>query len=139
MPQRDYLMKQIDQLGQVLATMMAKLLGFKDDGLINDGIEWTNEMFRIEFDFDIEALTEIPTDELVEVLQENHKFKNTNLEQLANIMLLIADELYVKEADNAKSINLYAKCLNIYNYLNKTESVYSFDRHMKIDWIKKIL
>ena len=43
MEQRDYLKKQIDQLGKVLAKAFSDLLGLKNSGQINVGFELTNQ------------------------------------------------------------------------------------------------
>lgn len=59
MEQRDYLKKQIDQLGQVLAKIFSDLLGLKNSGQINAGLEITSQALKNELDIDIQALLDI--------------------------------------------------------------------------------
>lgn len=133
MEQQDYLKKQIDQLGQVLAKILSDLLGLKNKGQINNGIELTNQTLKTEIDFDIQELLDIPTDDFVNTLKKQKNLTNDNLAKLAEILLLIADN---GQTDNKK---LYEKCLTIYEYLEKAENIYSLDRQWKIERIKNVL
>jgi hypothetical protein len=49
MEQRDYLKKQIDQLGKVLARIFSDLLRLKNSGQINAGLEITNQTLKNEW------------------------------------------------------------------------------------------
>lgn len=133
MEQQDYLKKQIDQLGQVLAKILSDLLGLKNKRQINNGIELTNQTLKTEIDFDIQELLDIPTDDFVNTLKKQKNLTNDNLAKLAEILLLIADN---GQTDNKK---LYKKCLTIYEYLEKAENIYSLDRQWKIERIKNVL
>jgi hypothetical protein len=133
MEQRDYLKKQIDQLGQVLGKIFSDLLGLKSNGQINGGLEISNQTLKNELDLDIQNLLDIPTDDFVNTLRTQKNFTNDNLDKLAEIILLIADN---EQTDNKK---LYKKCLMIYEYLEKAENIYSLDRQWKIERIKNVL
>jgi hypothetical protein len=133
MEQRDYLKKQIDQLGQVLGKIFSDLLGLKSYGQINGGLEITNQTLKNELDLDIQNLLDISTDDFVNTLRTQKNFTNDNLDKLAEILLLIADN---KQSNNKK---LYKKCLTIYEYLEKLENIYSLDRQWKIERIKNAL
>ncbi len=133
MEQQDYLKKQIDQLGQVLAKILSDLLGLKNKGQINNEIELTNQTLKTEIDFDIQELLDIPTDDFVNTLKKQKNLTNDNLAKLVEILLLIADN---GQTDNKK---LYEKCLTIYEYLEKAENIYSLDRQWKIERIKNVL
>lgn len=130
MEQRDYLKKQIDQLGQVLAKLFSNLLGLKNGGQINVGLEITNQTLKSELNFDIQDLLDIPTDNFVDTLTTQKGLTNENLEKLAEILLLVEDN----QQDNYKK--LYERCLTIYEYLEKAENIYSLDRQWKIERIK---
>lgn len=133
MEQQDYLKKQIDQLGQVLAKLFSDLLGLKNSGQINAGLDITNQTLENELDFDIQDLLEIPTDKFIDTLTTQKNLTNDNLEKLAEIFLLIADN---RQDDNKK---LYEKCLTIYEYLEKVENIYTLDRQWKMKRIKNEL
>lgn len=133
MEQRDYLKKQIDQFGQVLAKIFSDLLGLKNSGQINTGIEITSQALKNELDIDIQALLDIPTDNFIDTLTSQKNLTNDNLDKLAEILLLIADN---RQGDN---IRLYEKCLTIYEYLESVENIYSLDRQWKMKRIKNEL
>ena len=134
MEQQDHLKKQIDQLGRVLGKILSDLLGLKNQGQINDGIEITNKALKGELDLDMQALIDIQTDDFINTLKIEKNFNNENLDKLADILLLIADN----KQDKDKKM-LYEKCLTIYEYLEKTENVYSLDKQWKIERIKNVL
>lgn len=133
MEQQDYLKKQIDQLGQVLAKIFSDLLGLKNNGQINAGLKITNQTLKNELDFDIQDLLDIPTDKFIDTLTKQKNLTNDNLDKLAEILLLIADN---RQDDNKK---LYEKCLTIYEYLEKVENIYTLDRQRKMNRIKNEL
>ncbi len=133
MEQRDYLKKQIDQLGIVLAKMFSDLLGLKSSGQIDIGLEITDHALKSELDYDIQDLINIPTDDFINTLKGQRNLTDDNLDKLAEILLLIADS---RQEDNKM---LYEKCLTIYTYLEKTENIYSLDRQWKIERIEKVL
>lgn len=56
MEQRDYLQKQIDQLGRVLGKLLADLIGLKNQGEISEGIEIISQKLKDELDLDLESL-----------------------------------------------------------------------------------
>ena len=133
MEQQDYLKRQIDQLGQVLAKIFSDLLGLKNYGQINAGLEITNQTLKNELDFDIQDLLDIPTDIFIDTLTTQKGLTNNNIDKLAEILLLIAEN---RQDDNKK---LFEKCLTIYEYLEKVENVYKLDRQWKINRIKNAL
>lgn len=133
MEQQDYLKKQIDQLGQALAKIFSDLLRLKNNGQINAGLEITNQTLKTELDFDIQNLLDIPTDKFIDTLTTQKNLTNDNLDKLAEILLLIADN---RQDDNKK---LYEKCLTIYEYLERVENIYTLDRQWKMNRIKNEL
>ena len=65
MEQRDYLMRQIEQLGQVLAKMLARLLGIKQKGSPSFGLEELRQTYKNELDIDLEELIHIPENDII--------------------------------------------------------------------------
>lgn len=139
MEKRDYLMDQIEQLGRALAMILSKLYGFRGQGRVSEGIEMTNQSLKSELNLDIDELSSVPTDQFVSRLREEKKFTHENLERLADILLLIADDLYNSKPDRKQSRNLYSKCLKIYNFVNDSDLTFSFERQSKVERIIHIL
>ena len=137
MEQRDYLQKQIDQLGKVLAKVLTDLLGFKSKGQINDGIETTPETLKTQMDLDLEKLLTLAPDDFLNVLKQDKKLSNEHLNQLAEILFIMA----AAESDRSnreKSIRLYEKCLTIYEHLQQEDENYSYNRYLRIKKVKDI-
>jgi hypothetical protein len=134
MEQRDYIKRQIDQLARVLGTIFSDLFGLKGKGQINDGIAATNQAFKGELDLDLEELCAIRSDNFINTLKTEKNFSNGNLDKLADILLLVADN-----GQDKNNKMLYEKCFTIYEYLTKVENVYSLDRQWKIERIKNMI
>jgi len=137
--QEDYIKRQIDQLGRVLGKILADLMGLKARGQASLEIESVSQALKTELGLTIDDLTLIPTDSFLTTLLDTKKFSDNNFEQLAEIMFLIAEELNIKNTDVGKMKQLYERALIIFEILDKTSSTYSFDRHSKIEKIKKVL
>lgn len=134
MEQHDYLQRLIEQLGRVLGKISSYLLVLKSKGQIESGIETTNQALKGELDLDIQELTNIPTDNFIETLKAKKSINNENLNKLADILLIIAENR--QDKDNK---TLYEKCLTIYEYLENVENFYSIIRQEKITRIKNKL
>lgn len=134
MEQEDYLKRQIDQFGRVLGKILSDLLRLTNKGKTGLGIEITNQILKNESALNIQELIDLKTDNFIITLTSGKNFTNTNLAQLAEIFLLLADN---KQDEDRK--NIYLKCLRIYDYLEEAEKTYSLDRQMKIAHIKNML
>jgi hypothetical protein len=139
MEKRDYLMDQIEQLGQALASIFSKLYKQKGQGKVPEAIEMTNQSLKAELGLDIDELSAIPAELFVDTFKMEKKFSFENLERLADILLLIADKSEEENILHDQSLNLYAKSLSVYNYLNENDLTYSFERQAKIEGILSML
>lgn len=138
MEQQDYLQRQIDRLARSLGIFLCQLLGHINKRKITEGIEMTDQFLKTELDFNIDEFVKIPAAVVLTYLQEK-SFNNVSFLKFADIILLVADELENLQPGNAKSRNIYEKCMRIYEYLNNTDPNYSLERHFKIAKIKKVL
>ncbi len=139
MEKRDYLMDQIEQLGQALAMIYSKLMGFRDQGKVPEAIEMTSLSLKTELNIDLDELSAIPGEDFVIRMKEDKKFNYSNLELLADILLHIANDIHSSYPDSKQDLNLYDKCLKVYKYLNDRDLTYSFERQAKIERIESLL
>ncbi|MNJ86328.1 hypothetical protein D3C87_38210 [compost metagenome] len=135
MGQEDYLKRQLDQLGQVLAKMLGGLLGLKNNQSLNDGIEHVNQALKAELGFTSDEFAALPDDEFIRILESDNGFRNPHFEKLADLFLFLAENT----PDSAKQKSLFAKSLLLYKHLEQTESTYSPDRHAKVERISRKL
>ena len=60
----------------------------------------------------------------LDTLKAGKQFNSESLEKLAGILLFVAENTDLKERNR-----LYKKCWLIYEYLDETEKIYSFEMH----------
>jgi hypothetical protein len=75
----------------------------------------------------------------IKTLQGQKNFNDEDLEKLADIFFLIAEEYGQRGIEGAKKKKLFRRSLIVYEYLDKTGSTYSLDRHTKIEIIKSLV
>jgi hypothetical protein len=139
MEQEDYIKRQIDQLGQVLGKLLAGMFGFKTAGMPGMGIRSAGEALKGELDLDIDALVSVPAGRLIPILEAVKGMNCDNLEKLADILLLLAEESGHNHAGNPLAKKLYAAALTIFAHVDETGTTYSFDRHRKISEIRDLI
>lgn len=138
MEQRDWLQRQIDQLGIFLANLIAGLHELRSRKKAFDAAEITYRALKDEIILDLDEIIGLDPEEVIPCLQ-NRKFNNNSLNSLAEILLFIADDIRSRETEVARSRRYYEKSLIIYEYLNQTDSTFYIDRSSKIDRISKLL
>lgn len=132
---RDYLKKQIDELGRVLGKLLADLMTLKTQGKTEQGIEIVNKTLKTEFDLDIYKIMSLPKEEIIEKLE-----KITSDYRLIGVYADIIYELLDGlNYEKAKKVELLKKILALYEYIEKKSSTFSFENHTKIEMIKKEL
>ena len=131
MGQEDYLKRQLDQLGQVLAKMLGGLLGLKNDQSLNDGIKEVNKALKAELGYTPDEFAALPDEELIRILENEKGFRNPHFEKLADLFLFLAD--------HTKRKSFYEKSLLLYKHLEQTESTYSPERFAKTQRISEEL
>ena len=132
MEQRDYLMRHVEQLGVVLGKILSKLLNIKDNGI--EVVDTVNQCFKEELGLDISQLNDIDDDKLLDALKTEKQFDSESLERLADILLFVAENVDLEEKDR-----LYKKCSLIYEYLDESKKIYSFDRYLKMERLKEYI
>ena len=135
MEQRDYLLRQIEQLGQVLAMMLARLLKLKQDPPAGLSLEEIKQVYSNELDLTLDLILQTPKEEIIEILKSRIKFIDHQLEEMAGIISETADIMnssgYIDEAED-----LWKKSIYIFEYLQDITGTYSLDRVLKITQLK---
>ena len=135
---RDFLKKQIDQLGRVLGKMLADLLGLKQQGQVSEGLKMVDETMQKVLSLNLISLVAVNPKELAGWLQREHQFTPEHLEPMANILYEAAEGFLLQnDAKTAKA--LWERALALYEHLEASESTFSFERHQHIQAIKKLI
>lgn len=135
MHKRDYLVKQFEEFGKV----MALLLGLKRDGkypelssLIDDStIKYTS--------IEIEFAQSLKDDELIFILTEEKKLSDEQLKMLADLLFEKGEYYTSSNLTQEVQTNCYQKAHLIYLFLKENATLnYSLDMHYKLEILTKM-
>jgi len=138
MEQKDYLLRLVEQFTRILGKALFDLIGLKNKGKISDSIDTTIQSLINELNIDLYKLTSIKNDELIDTLNSKKGFNNENMGILAEI-LMQAGYNFDKMDNLHKRESFFQTCLTIYEYLEKSDKTYSFERKQKINELKILL
>ncbi|MDR3184097.1 MAG: hypothetical protein LBT49_01630 [Prevotellaceae bacterium] len=133
MEQRDYLKRQIDQIGVVLGYLIAYLLNLKTGTIDSIGVEKVRQVLNSEFDIDIDTFLTCKFEDIIHILNKKG-FDYEDINKLVEILVIIADNM---NTNNSKKNALYQLCLKLDEYIIKESSTFSFERHFRMEQIKK--
>jgi len=132
MEQRDYFLRQIDQLGKALANVLASLLSKGYQGNVLDGMEMIDQTLMDNLNLDMLALSEKDDKTFIDFLLNDLRISPNNLEVLSETMIV-----YGNSSD--RKIKIYQKALILLKYIQETSVDYSFDRDTRIKEIELII
>ena len=133
----DYLMRQIMQMGQVLARMLARLINIKqvpDAGLSLDEIK---QIYSTELDLSLDLVQKTSAEDLIKLLKTDFNFIEQHLEQMADILSETANIFENTEKEQARELR--QKSIIILEHLQESTGIYSFDRISKITQLRNLL
>lgn len=135
MHKRDYLVKQFEEFGKV----MAVLLGLKKDGNFPDFLTTIQESAKKYTQTEIEFVESIADNDLIHILTADKKLNDEQLKMLADLMYEKA-EYYLHHSQEKEATNCYKKAYSIYIFLKENATLtYSLDMHYKIEVLSKII
>ena len=128
---RDYLMQQIEQMGQVLAQMLAYLLGIKGRGSASLSLEEMRQQFDDRLNLPLDLILDTPREKIIELLTGKVKYMDRHLEKMGDVLNETGD-LYLSAGHEKSAEDLWAKALQIYEHLQETDKSFSMERMQKI-------
>lgn len=135
MLKRDYLVKQFEEFGKV----MAVLLGLKKDGLYPELTDAIDDALRKYTTLEIIYVESISNENLIETLTQDKKLNDEQLKMLADLMFEKGE--YYTSVNSPEEVynNCYKKANIIYLFLKEHATLnYSLDMHYKIEVLKKM-
>lgn len=130
MERRDYLLTQIQKLGQFLKIMIEKLLGKSSPLNFEQLLLQNQEEFKDKCGFDMHLLAAPDFDELKHVVLGNDNYNSENVELLADYMVLLAEKDLISPPTLLYRLRLNA--LQLYENMEIKEKTYSLERQKKI-------
>ena len=136
---QDYIMRQIQQFFQVLNTVLTRVIKMKKESDQSDAINYTSEVLKEEFGFDIDQLTNILKEQGIDSLKKETGFVNDHLELLADILYELADSGFDNPETHDQSLSFFKQSLMLFEFIEHDDKTYSIDRNLKITKIKDYL
>lgn len=133
---KDYIQKVIDQLGQMLGKVLTNFLGFKDFSDFQNQFDASEAKLKEALGITFEELLHLPASHWITKLDD--RFKIEHLGQVADIHFKIA-QLYFENEAGEQYADALKQSLLLYKYLEENDTVYVYERYLKMEWIKQHL
>jgi hypothetical protein len=135
MLKRDYLVKQFEEFGKV----MAILLGLKKDGLFPELSDAIEESLKKYTALEIKYVESIVNENLIETLTQEKKLNDDQLKMLADLVYEKAEYYVSINSTEEEATNCYKKAYLIYLFLKDNATLnYSLDMHYKLSVLKNM-
>jgi sulfur carrier protein ThiS len=136
MASRDYLIRQIEEMGLFLANLLRRILKMKEENQLEQMETAVREELLQELKLDIDQVIVLENDDFLNAIKE-HLTTEDQLERLADILMVLGKE-------NLKSYlltkaNYLQKSMFLFVYLQENSSVFSYERREKIMEIQEAL
>jgi len=124
-------MQQIEQMGQVLAQMLAYMLGLKGTGSASLGLDEIRQQYDDRLNLPLDLILETPVEQIIQLLTEKVKYMDRHLEKMADVISETGN-LYQDNGDSDVASDLWKKALILYTHLQDTDKTFSMERMQKI-------
>ncbi len=136
MASRDYLIRQIEEMGLFLAILLRRILKMKEENQLEQMETAVREELLQELKLDIDQVIVLENEDFLNAIKE-HLTTEDQLERLADILMVLGKE-------NMKSYlltkaNYLQKSMFLFVYLQENSSVFSYERREKIMEIQEAL
>jgi len=137
MASRDYLIRQFEEMGIFLATLLRRILKMKDDGSQQEVIfAVVRESLFKEANLDIDQVIILDEYEFLDLIKE-HFASDDQLEKLADILKVMGQE--VEHSFSMTKANYILKSVFLYKYLQENSTSYSYERRTKILELEELI
>lgn len=136
MASRDYLIRQIEEMGLFLAILLRRILKMKEENQQEQIGAVVREELIQELKLDIDQVIVLENDDFLSIVKE-HFTNDDQLEKLANILMVLGNENL--QSYLLTKANYLLKSLFLFVYLQETSPVFSYERRVKILEIQELL
>lgn len=132
MYQKDYILRMIEMLGELLAA----IFGLIKKGNYDQASKSLDRAYYNLLKEDASFFQRISKDKLTEKLIREHNYTHSHLEILAELFYAEAELQYAK-GNQDKSIKFYEKSFILFEFIAKKSKSFSFERQSKQSLIKE--
>ena len=135
MLKRDYLVKQFEEFGKV----MAILLGLKKDEKFTELSNLINESLKKYTALEIEYVESLENENFISILTQEKKLNDEQLKILADLLFEKGSHYFATNSTETQFNNCYKKSFLIYSFLKNHATLnYSLDMHYKLEILGKM-
>jgi hypothetical protein len=135
MEQSDYLLRQIQLMAQALAALIRRLTGLKEESSEEELKEATDVVLRDQMDLCMDDLISIPPGQVAEWLEREKNIHVSNMELLADVLLLNAG----KAPDTEEKKKWLKAASALLAYVDEKGNIFSLERKLKTEEIYRLL
>lgn len=136
MASRDYLIRQIEEMGLFLAILLRRILKMKEENQQAAIESVVKEALFQELKLDIDQVVVLENADFLAVAKQ-HFTSEDQLEKLADILKVLGQD--VGASLSLIKINYLLKSLFLFTHLQETSSVFSYERRTKIMELQELL
>lgn len=136
MPSRDYLIRQIEEMGLFLSILLRRILKMKEENQQEQMESAVHEALVQELKLDIDQIIILENDEFLALMKE-HFTSDDQLEKLADIFKVLGQEIEI--SFTLSKANYLRKSLFLYTYLQNSSTNFSFERKVKIQELQELI
>ncbi len=129
MPSRDYLIRQIEEMGLFLAILLRRILKLKEENQQEQMELAVREELIQELKLDIDQIIVLENKDFLNVVTEHFTSEN-QLQKLADILKILGQE--IGKSFTMTKANYLQKSLFLFTHLQENSTNFSFERREKI-------
>ena len=132
MASRDYLIRQIEEMGLFLAILLRRLLKMKEEKQQDQMEAVVREVLISEMKLDIEQVVVLEDKDFLSVVREHFTSEN-QLEKLADILKELGQD--INQSFSPTKVAYLRKSLLLFTWLQESTTNFSYERKIKIEEI----
>lgn len=136
MPSRDYLIRQFEEMGYFLASVLRRILKMKEENQQEQMESAVREELIQELKLDIEQIVSFENEEFFSLIQTTFN-SDDQLEKLADILMLLGQE--IRHSFTLSKANYIRKSLFLFEYLQDSSTNFSYERKVKIEELRELI
>ena len=136
MASRDYLIRQIEEMGLFLALLLRRILKMKEENQQEQMESAVKEALIQEMKLDIDQAIVLENQDFLNLAKEYFTSAD-QMEKLAEILRVLGQE--IEKSFTITKANYLRKSLFLFIYLQESSSVFSYERRIKIEELREML
>lgn len=136
MASRDYLIRQIEEMGFFLATLFRRILKMKEENQQEQMASAVHEALFQKLKLDIDQVVVLENEDFLSVVKEYFTSED-QLEKLADILKTLGQE--IEHSFTLTKAAYLQKSLYLFSHLQGTSTDFSFERKIKMEELQELI